>query len=160
MDPRWRRAAEPRPGVATAPGRRLARRRLCKHLLELPIHSGLFATLEVGDWASLEAFRSPADDSSYAFLKYGLRQPLARHARRSKPLRWQIDDLAVRAKFVGALMLNGPKSLECRLAAMLAGHYPRAVPGFGVSDCRCGGHLFVVGDGPSIPGRRKPRCHR
>ena len=72
---------------------------------------------------------------------------LARHARRHKTLRWQIDYLSVKAKFVGALMIGGPKSLECKLAALLAKHYPRAVPGFGASDCHCGGHLFFEGGG-------------
>ena len=43
---------------------------------------------------------------------------------------------------VGALVIDGSKSLECRLAAMLARHYPRPIPRFGASDCRCGGHLF------------------
>ena len=73
-----------------------------------------------------------------------LQARLARHAKRRKPLRWQIDYLSVKAKFLGALMIDGPKSMECRLAAMLAKHYPRAVPRFGASDCRCGGHLFGV----------------
>ena len=73
-----------------------------------------------------------------------LQARLARHARRRKSLRWQIDYLSTRADFVGALLVDGPKSLECQLAALLAQHYPRAVPGFGASDCRCGGHLFRV----------------
>jgi len=37
----------------------------------------------------------------------------------------------VKASFVGALMIDGPKSLEYALAALLAQHYPQAVPGFG-----------------------------
>ena len=71
---------------------------------------------------------------------------LARHARRRKILRWQIDYLSVKAQFIGALMIDGPKNLECKLAALLAKHCPRTVPGFGASDCRCGGHLFFDGD--------------
>jgi sugar fermentation stimulation protein A len=67
---------------------------------------------------------------------------LARHSRRRKPLRWQIDYLSTKAPLVGALVLHGPKSWECRLAALLAKHYPRPIARFGASDCRCGGHLF------------------
>src|ERR1035437_1177675 len=70
----------------------------------------------------------------------GLQARLARHARRNKPLRWQIDYLSSKAPMVRALMIEGPKNLECRLAAMLARHYPRPIPRFGASDCRCGGH--------------------
>ena len=75
-----------------------------------------------------------------------LQARLARHARQHKILRWQIDYLSVRARFVGALLIDGPKSLECKLAAVLAQHYPRPVTGFGASDCRCGGHLFCFPD--------------
>ncbi len=45
---------------------------------------------------------------------------LARHARRRKILHWQTDYLSVRADFLGALMIDGTKSLECKLAAMVA----------------------------------------
>lgn len=84
---------------------------------------------------------------TYAYVgsaQRNLQARLARHARRRKVLRWQIDYLSVRAEFRGALLIDGPKRLECALAALLARHYPRLVPGFGASDCRCGGHLFLV----------------
>jgi Uri superfamily endonuclease len=71
-----------------------------------------------------------------------LQARLERHGRRRKPLRWQIDYLSTRAPLVGALVLRGPKSWECRVAALLAKHYPRPIARFGASDCRCGGHLF------------------
>ena len=71
-----------------------------------------------------------------------LQARLARHGQRCKPMRWQIDYLSARAPLVGALVLRGPKSWECRLAAILAKHYLRPIARFGASDCRCGGHLF------------------
>ena len=71
-----------------------------------------------------------------------LQARLARHSRRRKPLRWHIDCLSVKASLVDALVLRGPKSWECRLAAILARHYPRPIARFGASDCRCGGYLF------------------
>ena len=67
---------------------------------------------------------------------------LARHGRRRKALHWHIDYLSSQARWVGALVVQGPKSWECRLAAILAKHYRRPIAGFGASDCRCGGHLF------------------
>ena len=76
---------------------------------------------------------------------------LTRHSRRRKPLRWHIDYLSIKAPFVGALVLRGPRSWECRLAAILAKHYTRPIAQFGASDCRCGGHLFYC---PAGAGRR------
>jgi sugar fermentation stimulation protein A len=61
---------------------------------------------------------------------------LARHSRRRKPLRWQIDYLSTRAPLVDALVLRRPKRWECRLAALLAKHYPRPIAQFGASDVR------------------------
>jgi len=70
---------------------------------------------------------------------------LARHARRRKPLRWHVDYLSVQADMIGAIAVEGPKTLECRLAAILAKHGAMPVPGFGCTDCRCRSHLFGWG---------------
>lgn len=67
---------------------------------------------------------------------------LARHARRDKPLRWHVDFLSIRAEMIGAILIDGGKEAECRLAEELAGLFGRFIAGFGSSDCRCGGHLF------------------
>jgi sugar fermentation stimulation protein A len=72
----------------------------------------------------------------------GLSARLARHARRRKPLRWHIDYLSTKARMLGAVVVNGPKHMECELAGELAKRCTRPVAGFGSSDCRCGGHLF------------------
>ncbi len=69
---------------------------------------------------------------------------LDRHARRRKPMRWHIDYLSVRAEMIGAIVIEGPKSLECRLAAALARNGGEPVGGFGCTDCRCRSHLFRV----------------
>jgi sugar fermentation stimulation protein A len=69
---------------------------------------------------------------------------LERHARRSKPLRWHIDYLSVRAAMIGAMIVPGPRERECELAGELRHMYELAVPGFGASDCGCGGHLFYA----------------
>ena len=71
-----------------------------------------------------------------------LQKRLARHGRRRKRLRWHIDYLSAKAPLIGALLLRGPRSWECRLAAILAKHYLRPIARFGASHCRCGGHLF------------------
>jgi sugar fermentation stimulation protein A len=98
-------------------------------------------TIQVG---RLGRFRfAPGDYLYVGSAQRHLHARLARHARRRKTLRWQIDYLSTRTEFRGALLIAGPKELECRLAALLARHYPRAVGGFGASDCRCGGHLYA-----------------
>ncbi|MHC4519036.1 MAG: GIY-YIG nuclease family protein [Planctomycetota bacterium] len=68
------------------------------------------------------------------------------HARRAKPLRWHIDYLSVQANMLGAMIVPGLRERECELAGELTGIYERTIPGFGASDCRCGGHLFYTGD--------------
>lgn len=84
---------------------------------------------------------------------------LARHARRRKVLRWHIDYLSARARMLGAILVPGGRDGECRLAAAVARRYPRAVPGFGASDCRCGGHLFFAGRW-CAPRRDQQGCRR
>ena len=69
---------------------------------------------------------------------------LARHARQDKVLRWHIDYLSVQAELLGAIMIQGGREHECELAGELGRMYELAVPGFGSSDCRCGGHLFYA----------------
>jgi sugar fermentation stimulation protein A len=69
---------------------------------------------------------------------------LERHGRRSKPLHWHIDYLSAEAAMIGAMMVPGPRERECELAEELSHTYKLAVPGFGASDCRCGGHLFYT----------------
>ncbi len=71
---------------------------------------------------------------------------LKRHARKDKPLRWHIDYLSNRAVMVGAMIVPGPREQECETARELRRMYELAVPGFGASDCRCGGHLFYDGE--------------
>ena len=92
---------------------------------------------------SLGAIRFPRGIYLYVgSAQRGLTKRLQRHARRHKPKHWHIDYLSSKATFLGAIMLEGPKRLECRVAAMLARRCRVAVPDFGSSDCRCGGHLF------------------
>jgi sugar fermentation stimulation protein A len=69
---------------------------------------------------------------------------LDRHARSSKPLRWHIDYLSAKAAMIGAMIVPGPRERECELARELGQIYDLAVPGFGASDCQCGGHLFYT----------------
>jgi len=73
-----------------------------------------------------------------------LSKRLERHSKKKKALRWHIDYLSVKAKVLGAITIAGPRELECQLARKLSGMFEVPVPGFGVSDCRCGGHLFYV----------------
>ncbi len=45
---------------------------------------------------------------------------------------------------LGVIEIPGTRERECEVAGELAELYELAVPGFGASDCRCGGHLFYV----------------
>ena len=69
---------------------------------------------------------------------------LARHGRREKALRWHVDYLSTEATMIGAMIVPGSREGECTLAAQLGRLYGLAVPRFGASDCRCGGHLFYA----------------
>jgi len=69
---------------------------------------------------------------------------LERHSRRVKPLRWHIDYLSAQAVMLGALIVPGPRERECELAGQLGHLYQLVMPGFGASDCGCGGHLFYT----------------
>lgn len=69
---------------------------------------------------------------------------LERHSKSRKPLRWHIDYLSTKAEMLGAMTIAGPRRHECELAKKLSGMFELAVPDFGVSDCRCGGHLFFT----------------
>ena len=118
---------------------------------QTPIPSGLYIalfdlprsrTLTIGQ---LGRFRFPAGRYLYVgSAQRNLHHRLARHARRRKPLRWHIDYLSRHAAFAGAIMFDARRDLECRLATMLSRSCMRAVEGFGSSDCRCGGHLFLA----------------
>ena len=66
-------------------------------------------------------------------------------ARKDKPLRWHIDYLSSRAVMIGAMIVPGLREWECEMAEELKHMYALAVPRFGASDCRCGGHLFYAG---------------
>ena len=69
---------------------------------------------------------------------------LERHSRSPKPLRWHIDYLSAEASMIGGMIVPGTRERECELASELKRMYELVVPGFGASDCRCGGHLFYT----------------
>lgn len=74
----------------------------------------------------------------------GLSARIERHRRRKKPCRWHIDYLSVKSKMLGAIIVPGPREHECKVAKKAGKMFELAVPGFGASDCRCGGHLFYA----------------
>jgi sugar fermentation stimulation protein A len=71
---------------------------------------------------------------------------LERHSKKKKPMHWHIDYLSARAQMIGAIIIPGQRKLECQLAKKLNEMFELAVPGFGASDCRCGGHMFYSRD--------------
>ncbi len=73
---------------------------------------------------------------------------LERHGIKGKPLHWHIDYLSVKAEMLGVITIAGARELECQLAKKLGRMFELVVPGFGASDCHCGGHLFYA---PELP---------
>lgn len=79
----------------------------------------------------------------------GLRARLARHWRREKSVRWQIDQLTVVAKIRGAWIEQGGDEFELNAAL---GALPTPAPGFGSADCRRRvSHLRQIGDLDLLP---------
>ena len=72
-----------------------------------------------------------------------LRQRLARHCRKNKPLRWHIDYFLPHVEMQAILLFPPNDTAECALAQQVAkkGGIPFP-PRFGASDCRCPGHLI------------------
>jgi Uri superfamily endonuclease len=75
----------------------------------------------------------------------GIAARLARHLRRSKTLRWHVDQLTTRGRVLATAAVPGGS--ECDLADRLLALDGVGVPlpGFGSSDCRrCAAHLLSV----------------
>lgn len=68
-----------------------------------------------------------------------------RHLRVEKPLRWHIDYLRPHGEIVDVTCRDGGRDDECRLVEELiqSAQASRSHPGFGASDCGCGGHLLL-----------------
>lgn len=75
----------------------------------------------------------------------GLAARLKRHAAGSKRQHWHIDYLLPHAQLAGALVIEDPRRLECSWAAWVESQAHACVQKFGSSDCRCAGHLFLLG---------------
>ena len=73
---------------------------------------------------------------------------IERHNRKKKTLRWHIDYLSAKAEMLGAIIIPGPRDLECQLTKKLSNMFEPTVSGFGASDCRCAGHLFYARELP------------
>lgn len=78
----------------------------------------------------------------------GLSRRLERHRRKRKKLFWHVDYLAGEATFMKSVAVRSSVDLECEIAGALSRIADWQVPGFGSSDCRCGGHLFGMKKSP------------
>lgn len=75
----------------------------------------------------------------------GLAARLGRYASGTGRRHWHIDYLLPQAQLTGALVIEDPHKLECSWAAWVGDQARACVQGFGSSDCRCAGHLFLLG---------------
>ena len=85
----------------------------------------------------------------YAYVGSAQRNRAARirrHLSRDKTKRWHVDYFRPHTRVVAVTLCEGSKDDECRLASRLIETLgaSRACPGFGASDCGCGGHLLLV----------------
>ncbi|MFN3396633.1 MAG: DNA/RNA nuclease SfsA [Thermodesulfovibrionales bacterium] len=71
-----------------------------------------------------------------------------RHRRLRKRAFWHIDYLRERADYVTAFPLRVREDLECLIAQDIKLISDWIIPGFGFSDCNCGGHLFAMRENP------------
>jgi len=82
----------------------------------------------------------------YAYVgsaRRGLKQRVLRHRRTDKKLRWHVDYLSRRGRFLNGWCFHTEQDLECALAERLKEASLESVSGFGCSDCRCRSHLFL-----------------
>jgi len=70
-----------------------------------------------------------------------LEQRVLRHKRENKKIKWHIDYITWKFKFIDAKLFQSSKRLECKIAKILSKNL-MMVKGFGCSDCRCKSHLF------------------
>ena len=86
----------------------------------------------------------------------GIRARLKRHSRSTKQVHWHIDQLTIKASYIGAVALPGAD--ECDVVEWVrqqaGASFP--LPGFGSSDCRrCRAHLLLIAQCPDwvqLPG--------
>jgi Uri superfamily endonuclease len=70
-----------------------------------------------------------------------LEQRVLRHQRKDKNIKWHIDYLTRKFKFIDAKLFPSSKRLECQIAQTF-GKNLMMIKGFGCSDCQCLSHLF------------------
>ena len=107
----------------------------------------------------------PFEAGRYAYVgsaRGGLDARVSRHLRREKQLHWHIDYLLEEARVVRVVEFETAQDIECVLgqALVVVGAEAAAVPRFGSSDCRCGSHLYYLGEGHSREGRHGPTVVR
>jgi sugar fermentation stimulation protein A len=79
----------------------------------------------------------------------GLWRRVKRHLGRPEKKRWHIDHLTSISIRKAVWWRAHREDGEC-LAAELLGKEFSSIIGFGCSDCRCGSHLFYIGDDTSF----------
>ena len=70
-----------------------------------------------------------------------LKQRVLRHQRKHKKIKWHIDYLTRKFKFIDTKLFPSSKRLECQIAKILNKNFIM-IKGFGCSDCICQSHLF------------------
>ena len=67
-----------------------------------------------------------------------------RHIYGGAKTHWHIDYLRAKAMIEGALVIEYPERLECRINRAITRVSIEVAPGFGSSDCNCLSHLHLL----------------
>jgi|LSQX01.2.fsa_nt_gb Uri superfamily endonuclease len=124
-----------------------------RHMADPQKDSGLYviwmmlsmsARLQIGALGELDF--TPGTYAYVGTAQRGRSARIRRHLAVDKPRRWHMDYLRPYVTVEGITLYDGHREDECRLVKqiMAATGAKRDHPGFGASDCRCGGHLLFL----------------
>lgn len=115
----------------------------------LVLRSDFCDEIAVGSWGRLRVEPGYYLYVGSAFGPGGVRARVSRHFRKSKPSHWHIDYLRAVTDPISAWCSYASDRLEHEWAcAMGLVDGVSCIRGFGSSDCRCDGHLFVTSGRP------------
>jgi Uri superfamily endonuclease len=69
---------------------------------------------------------------------------VGRHYAGGTKRHWHIDCLRAEAQVEGAIVIESPQRLECKISEAIAATSKAIAPGFGSSDCLCLTHLHLL----------------
>ncbi|NQV55266.1 MAG: GIY-YIG nuclease family protein [Rhodospirillales bacterium] len=91
--------------------------------------------LKPGDYAYCGSARGPG----------GMKARIGRHARKSKPLHWHVDELTMQGTVLGSAAITGASECELMDGILAETGAMQPIAGFGAADCKhCTTHLALL----------------